>query len=243
MVVVLTSLAPTFATAQTGALMTGRLFVSIDGGIQATTNDFDDSASFTENAEQGQFSTAYTVDGGPALNIGGGALVWRRLGLRIGVSRFSRATPSTLRGAVPHPFFFNRAREVSGSVTGLKRNELAVHVQAAGVFPAGNRLQVMVFGGPSFFRVKQGVVNDFSYTDAYPYDTATFASTDVTNTKESKVGFNAGADVAFFFTRQLGVGGIVQFAAATVDAPSAGDGALDMKAGGLQAGGGLRVRF
>jgi hypothetical protein len=161
----------------------------------------------------------------------------------VGVSRFSRSTPTLLTGSVPHPFFFNRARAVSGEVSGLKREELAVHVQARVVAPFGERVQIMAFGGPSFFQVKQGMVTNFSWNDSYPYDDATFAAAGTVNGKASKLGFNAGADVAFFFTHQIGVGGTVQFSGATVELPGGAGDTTDVKAGGGRAGGGLRLRF
>src|SRR4030095_12066170 len=106
---------------------------------------------------------------------------WKRLGIGVGISQFSVATPASLAGTVPHPFFFCRLRPVSGEASGLKREERAIHVQVRGVLPVGARLQVMVFGGPSFFQVKQGVVTDFTYTDSYPYDDATFRSATTTD--------------------------------------------------------------
>ena len=159
------------------------------------------------------------------------------------MSRFSVATPASLSATIPHPFFFNRPRSVSGEAAGLKREELAIHIQAGGVFPIGARFQVMVFGGPSFFQVTQGVVTDLTYSDSYPYDTASFRSAVTTSEKQNKIGFNAGGDVAFFFTRQIGVGFTAKFAGSNIDLPSAGGGTTPVKAGGMQAGGGLRLRF
>lgn len=101
----------------------------------------------------------------------------------------------------------------------------------------------MLFGGPSFFQVTQGVATDFTYLDSYPYDSASFDAAVTTTAKQSKVGFNAGGDVAFFFSRQVGVGFTAQFAGATVNLPSVSGGTTNVKAGGLQAGGGLRLRF
>jgi hypothetical protein len=230
------------AAAQT-ATLPFRAYVSIDGAGQAAKNDFADDAVFVDNAEEGRFVTDYRVAGGPALNISGGAVVWKQLGIGLGVSRFSRSTPALLSASVPHPFVFDRDRAVDGKVGGLKREELAVNVRASRVVPVGRRTQVMVFGGPSFFRVKQGLVSDFAYTDAYPYDTAAFERGETRNAKKSKIGVNVGVDAGFFLTPQLGVGGMVQFAGMTLDFPSAGGGTQDVKTGGFQAGGGLRLRF
>ena len=229
------------ASAQTSVPARG--FLVLNGGYQVTTNDFDDGATFRANAEDAKFTTDYEVKGGPAFDVAGGARLWRQLGVGVGVTRFSRSTPTVLSGSVPHPFFFSRPRSVGGEVAGLKREEIAVHVQARLIAPVGTRLQVMAFGGPSFFQVRQGLVTGFTWADSYPYDDAAFSAAQTTNDKGTKVGFNAGADVAFFFARQIGVGATVQFARATVELSGAGGNAIEIKAGGVQAGGGLRVRF
>ena len=237
---VLTPAVSTPAIAQT----LSRGWISVNGGYQATTNDFSDGAPFTEHAEEGRFDSDYTVKGGPTFDIAGGARIKGPLAVGVGVTRFSRSTPIALSAQVPHPFFFNTPRTVEGDIGGVKREELAVHIQARGVFPVGDRLQVMVFGGPSFFTVKQGMVTDFNFTETYPYDSATFSSGVTTEAKESKVGVNVGGDVAFFFSRQVGVGFGVQYSGTTVELPSAASGSTaDVKVGGVQAGGGLRLRF
>jgi hypothetical protein len=221
-----------------------RVYISINGAFQMGGEDFGETVSFVENAENGTFTTDYTVESGPALNISGGALVWRNIGVGVGVTRFSRSTPLSLTASVPHPFFFNRAREVGGEVGGLTREELAVHIQMRAMFTPSPKIQGMVFGGPSFFSVKQDIVNDFEFTEAYPYDTATFNRGLTTTADESKVGFNVVADVGYFFTRQVGVGGTVQWSGTTIEVSgSGGTGTFELKAGGLQAGGGLRLRF
>ena len=231
-----------------------RAYASADGTAQGAGDDFRDAAVFTEHAEEGRFETDYRLSGGPAFNISGGALlprsgvfrrsrVWQRIGVGVGVSRFSRSTPVALSGQVPHPFVFDQDREVNGAIVGLKRKELAVNIRASAVFPLGSRAQLMVFGGPSFFRVTQGLVTDFNYTEQYPYDSATFASGETRNATESKLGVNAGVDVGYFFTPQIGFGGLVQLAGTTLDFPSAGGGTQDVKTGGFQVGGGLRLRF
>lgn len=221
-----------------------RVFVSVDGAFQSGSDDFGETVTFVENAENGTFSTDYDVKSGPALNVSVGANIWRYLGVGIGVTRYSKSTPIAFSASVPHPFFFNRARSVSGDITGLDREELAVHVQARATFAPTRSVQVIVFGGPSFFTVKQDVVNDFEITEAYPYDTATFSRGLSTTVDESKIGFNVGGDVGYFFTRQVGVGGSVQWAGTTIDAPaSGGTGTFEMKAGGLQTGVGVRFRF
>ena len=220
-----------------------RGFVVVNGGYQVTTNDFADGAVKHENAEDGRLDTTYVLKGGPAFDVAAGGVLWGHLGVGVGVSRFSVATPGSLRATIPHPFFFDQARSVSGEAADLKREELAVHVQVRGVFPVGSRVQVMVFGGPSLFQVEQGVITDYTFDESYPYDDASFRSATTTTSSVSKIGFNAGGDVAFFFTRQVGLGATVQFAGATVDLPGVLGLTQKVKVGGGQAGVGLRLRF
>ena len=219
-----------------------RGFIVVNGGY-LTANDCEDGATKRENAEDGRFDTTYVVTGGPTLDIAGGGVLWRHLGVGVGITRFSVSTPAALKATIPHPFFFNRARSVSGDVADLTREELAVHIQARGIFPIGERLQFMVFGGPSFFQVTQGVITDYTYTESYPYDSASFRGATTAPQSVSKTGYNAGADVAFFFSRQVGVGATLQFAGTTVQLPGALGSTLDVKVGGSQIGGGLRLRF
>jgi len=130
---------------------------------------------------------------------------------------------------------------VTGEFEG-DRSETAVHIQAKWLVPVSPRLLVTIFGGPSFFKVEQDIVNDFEFTESYPYDTATFTRAIGASQSESAVGVNVGGDVAYFFSPNVGVGGTAQYSGATVQmaVPS---GTADVKAGGLQVGGGLRLRF
>lgn len=219
-----------------------RAFVIVNGSYQMGGNDFERVATLRANAEDGSFTTDYDVKGGPAFDVTGSVRLRRRIGVGVGVTRFSRSTPSALNGSVPHPFFFNRPRTVLSDVAGLDREELAVHAQVQAIAPIGRRLQIMAFGGPSFFHVKQGMVSTFTWTDAYPFDSAAFGTATTVKATGSKVGFNAGADLAYFFSRQIGVGGTIQFSRATVGVDVAGA-TQDVKAGGARAGGGLRLRF
>jgi hypothetical protein len=218
-------------------------FLAVNGIYQTTSNNFSDGTAFQANAEEGRFDTNYSVKSGRAFDIAGGVKFSNAFGIGVSVSRFSRTTPAHFIGSIPHPFFFGHSRAVASDVSGLKREELAVHAQGRSTMAVGKRLEVSLFGGPSFFRVRQDAVTDFTYTESYPYDQATFTSTTTSVEKASKIGFNGGGDIAFFFTRQIGVGFTALVSKATVPIKSAGSGNADIKVGGVQAGGGLRLRF
>ena len=232
--------APAAARAQAG-VDAFRGFVSVNGGYQMTSNDFTDGAVFRENSEDGRFDAAYGVPRGRTFAVSGGGRVWRWLGVGAGFSRYSQSTTATLTGAVPHPFFFNRPRAFGSDITGLKREELALNFQLRAVVPV-KQVEVSVFGGPSLLRVKQAAVTSISYRDEYPYEEV-LVGAQQTTIDASGPGFNAGMDVAVFFARQIGVGLSVQYAGATLNLPSSGEGLAQIKAGGIQTGGGLRLRF
>ena len=231
----------TATLAQTGEPFRG--FVSVNGGYQASSTDFRDSIAFTEFVEQGSIDSSYRVKAGPQLDIAGGARVWRSLGIGVGVTRFSKSGAASVAGKIPHPFFFNQARSVEGEAAGLKREELAIHIQAMAIVPGGERLSLAVFAGPSFFNVKQGLVQKLQYSQQYPYDAATFSGADTGTPSESTIGFNAGADVGYFFARNVGIGGVIRFSRASADFTSIDGETLAVDAGGVQAGAGLRLRF
>jgi hypothetical protein len=222
-------------------IVSERVFISLNGLYQVTSHDFDDSATIRVNAENGRLDTDYDVGGAPAFDVSGGVVVWRNLAVGVGLTRVSTSTLTMIDAQVPHPFFFNQPRSVTGEFEG-DRSELAVHIQAKWLVPVSDRLIVTVFGGPSFFQVEQSIVDDFDYTESYPFDTATFSRAIVDEQSESTMGFNVGGDVAYFFSNQVGVGGIVQYSDATVEMALPA-GTADVKAGGLQVGGGLRLRF
>ena len=227
--------------AQTGEPFRG--YVSVNGGYQANSTDFHDSIAFTEFVEQGSIDSSYSVKSGPQLDIAGGARVWRALGIGVGVTRFSKSGTASVAGKIPHPFFFNQARSVEGEAAGLKREELAIHIQAMAIIPGGERLSLAVFAGPSFFNVKQGIVKKLQYSQQYPYDTATLSGVDADTPSESAIGFNAGADVGYFFARNVGIGGVVRVSRASADFTSIDGETVGVDAGGVQAGAGLRLRF
>jgi hypothetical protein len=222
---------------------TERVHVSINGGYQATSNDFSDRFEFERNLETGTTSVEYPVKGGFVFDAGGGVRLWRNLGAGVSVSYFTREDSAATTSSVPHPFFFNQPREVTGDATGVKRTETAAHVQATYLIATGGRLRVVLSGGPSFFNVEQDLVNDIVVTETYPYDTAAFGSATTTTAKGSAVAFNVGADVMWMFGKTVGAGGLIRFSKASIDLDAPDNRTVSVDAGGFFAGGGLRVVF
>lgn len=218
---------------------TDRGYLSVNGGLQMTSTTSTDVIQPIDFGEAAVVNTTYHEKQQPGFDVTGGVRVWRYLSVGVSVSRFSKDQAGSVSAQEPHPFFFNQARSVAGDTAGLQHSETAAHVEAAWTMPVGDRMQIGVFGGPSWFDVTQDVVHDILVNQTYPYDTATFASAVTERLTASRLGFNAGADVARFFSRHAGVGFGVDYTHARVPLTST----LRVNAGGAHIRGGLRLRF
>jgi opacity protein-like surface antigen len=144
---------------------------------------------------------------------------------------------------VPHPFFFNQARTVTGTADNLSRREIGLHGRVSWMAAMGGGWELTISGGPSFFGVEQDLVEDITINESYPFDTATFASAVATRHSSSGLGFNVGADVTKLFTAHMGVGAAFTIARAKLKFDTFSDPARSFDVGGARVGGGLRFRF
>lgn len=210
---------------------------------QPQAASFDDITSFPYFAETARLEGAYKVADGIAFDIAGAARVWRLLSVRVGVTRVMRNTASETSGSFPHPFFFGANRTGRWSSESLDRSEVGVHVSAAWEIVKDPRFSASLFGGPSLFNFKQAVVDRVEVIQSYPYDTID-ARLVTGSLKGSAIGFHAGVDLGWFFSRYVGVGGLVRFTRATRKDTRIGEGEpFDLDLGGAQGGAGIRLRF
>lgn len=214
-----------------------RVIVSVNASYLTASQTFDDTRTFDLYQETARFTADYDVQARPGLDAGAYVRVWKGLAAGIAYTTYKDDRDIAITGTLPHPLIFNHDRHIDGTAPG-ERTENAVHLDVAFIVPVGGKFQAVVFGGPSFFRVKQSVVTDIDWDESYPFDTATFRSATVETEDENKTGFNVGADVAYYFSKTFGVGGIVRFSSAKVDF-SLGE----TDAGGAMVGGGVRIRF
>ena len=221
------------------------------GTAQSSQEGFTSAFAVELFSETGALAAAYPKPHrGADFDFGGGFMFNPVFGIGLSVSGTAHEDPAGLAVTVPHPFFFD-ASSTASDVTGdvLKRSEGGYHFQLAAVPLRTERLVIRLFGGPSYFRVKQDLVSDISYAQVAPLFSRT---NDVTvtgwdgssNVEGTGWGFNAGADLGVYFTRVVGVGAVVRFTQANVDlADPLSETSLAMKAGGFQVGGGIRLKF
>jgi hypothetical protein len=144
---------------------------------------------------------------------------------------------------VPHPFHFDRPRDISGEAPGLRRSETGVHLGLGYLIGLSRRADVMMMGGATYFQVRQDLVSDVSYSESFPYDTATFSTAQVVRRNSSKVGYHAAVDLTVKLGARWGVGGLVRFSRAKVPFEVNDEETATVDVGGIQAGGGVRFAF
>lgn len=117
-----------------------------------------------------------------------------------------------------------------------------VHVQAMWLLPITDTVQLTVFGGPTWFQVKQQTIESLVIDDVFPFDTVSLVSTERERATVSAWGVNGGFDVSYFFSKNVGVQGLVRYSRGTATIGATGVDS-DVTVGGLHAGAGLRIRY
>ena len=192
-----------------------RLRISINAADQVSSRTLTQNFTVPINVESAPIATSIDLASAPMFDIGGSYRFLSRLAAGVSVSSLSRDVDGTLDAKIPHPFFFNAPRAISGNLSGLQHKEMGVHIYAMYLVPVGRKLDVGVFGGPSHFNVKQDFVTDVDYTASYPFDTATFSGAPTENISKGVMGYNVGADVSWRLSRMLALGGLIRFTGAS----------------------------
>jgi hypothetical protein len=223
----------------------GRPPIEIAAGAaaQSSSMSFLSVRQFPYFAETARLESDLDSGNGIAFDLGALIGVVRRVGFRFGVTRTSRDSSSEARGRFPHPFFFNTDRTGTWSSDALDLTETAVHVAIDVRVLDRDRLALSLFGGPTWFIYKQGVIADVEPIENYPYDTID-ARVVTSNIHGTATGFHAGVDASWFFSRHVGVGGVIRYAAGRQKDVRIGEGEpFNVDLGGAQGGGGIRIRF
>ena len=86
-------------------------------------------------------------------------------------------------------------------------------------------------------------VQDTTVAQTYPYDTATFGGVITQRDTEGRLGFNAGVALNYRFAQRLSAQLTTRYSHARVRFDSADTGSIDVTAGGVRVGAGLRIPF
>jgi hypothetical protein len=223
---------------------TDRGYLSVNGFYETGVSGFTQTQSWPSFAETATVNVEFPAKSAAGFDIGGGYRVWRNMAAGLAVTAVNRTTTTSVTGSLPSPIYLNRPVTLTGGFD-AKNSQVGIHLQVAWVIPVSPKMNLTLFGGPSIFMVKQTIVQPqgISLSSGYPFDSGAISTANTTDASKTAIGFGAGADVAYFFTRTVGVGGFLRYARAAVSFPVTGQPSVDTDAGGLQVGAGLRVRF
>jgi uncharacterized protein YgiM (DUF1202 family) len=223
---------------------TDRGYFSVNGFYETGVSGFTQTQTWPSFAETATVNVDFPAKNAAGFDVEGGFRVWRNMAAGIGITAVNRSTTTTVTGSMPNPLYLARPIAVTGGFDATN-SQVGIHLQVAWVIPVSPKMHLTVFGGPSIFMVEQTIVQPqgIALSSGYPFDSGAISSAATTDASKTAFGFGAGADVAYFFTRTVGVGGILRYARASVSFPVTGQPSVETEAGGFQVGAGLRVRF
>jgi|TARA_B100000315_G_scaffold34549_3_gene29230 hypothetical protein len=231
-----------------------RWFIALDGGFQTTAvaEALSEPITFEQSAEEGELTRDVTINRRPTIALAGGVRLWRQAGLRVGFQRFTRSDDLALGASIPHPFFFDAPRIFSDSST-MTRHERSLDLHGYWSVPVGDRFNVRIFGGPTVYFAALDLPGVDTAPEEYPYEEVPITGIVKVERNPTALGWGAGADLSFFFSRHVGVGWTARFSDATAEISLPDEGFLaetvgvpvvsEVGLGGAQIAAGIRVRF
>jgi hypothetical protein len=238
-----------------GGTLEKKIWIDVNiGGSQSAQGAQAFTFATTLNRQPAAFASAYgPPSGGTDFDFGGGYMFTPTFGVGLSITSTGDQNAAGLIATIPHPTISNAATTTSGVTrTELERAEGGFNIQLA-VVPRlpkvmGDRTRVRLFGGPTYFRLSRQMVDAVRYTQQFGVFTSvnlvSIVGADASVVEGTGWGFHAGADFDYFFSRYAGVGGTLRFSRGTVDmAEPLSETTAEMTTGGVQFGGGLRLRF
>lgn len=234
------------ASAQIGQPWEDRGYANLSIGFESASGVLSDARGFVVYDEAGSIASTVNHDSGTLFDLAVGSRVWRNVSVGFAFHRDPSTGNGAVTGAIPHPLVFGTPRALALSVENLKRSEQAFHLQVGYMLVLMDRVDVHVTTGPSFFRVRQDVIDDVSFEETGGTFTTVNGAAQVARRSDSPVGFNIGADVSYrvyddgdwkvgagMFLRHTGASAELRLLEQTVESD----------AGGFQIGFGVRARF
>lgn len=208
---------------------------------------------YTIRATRSQFSELATFEGdysfptGADFDFGGGLMLTRHFGLGLSFSGTAHQDTGRVRASVPHPTRFNLfASDDAETSEPLTKAEGAAHIHFVFAGLAGQATRLRAFAGPTYFRVKQDTYDSIRYNQVFQLlggNQVTITGASFSESEGTAWGVHVGGDFSQFFTRVFGVGAVLRYSRATVKIIDLLDSVVENKAGGLQAAGGIRLKF
>ena len=235
------------APADAQMALSGRVQILANGAYQVSSEELRQTFSQRAYGEDATFEAVHDIKGGTMLDLGGSVLVWRELSIGAIYTELDQAGTVTLTGSVPHPILFNADRAITPQTLSQTHRERTTHIFASWRVPIPqlDGLDISVYGGPSYFNLTQGLIHDIAVAEAGgpPFSSVNVTEVQVAEQVVNGWGGHVGAEVTYMFSSVFGLGGFVRFSNGSIDVPSSDTETLTVTVGGVQTGGGIRLRF
>src|SRR5262245_56238138 len=177
---------------------------TVSAGYQAGSDVTQSFTAFTDVfAEAGSIATNFGNRSGFAFNALFAEPIHGQFGVGLGLDLYFRNQAASVDGSVPHPFFFNQLRTATFETSGLGAHDAALNIPLVWMPPMRRKVRMLVFGGPTIFRVSQTVVTNLALDEQYPYDTVSITGVRTDERSKTLLGYHVGGDVSYFFTSRL----------------------------------------
>ncbi len=203
---------------------------------------FSDTSTFTSYLEEGRSTRTYDGGKGIAFEAGAIADLWQGLGVMGSFELYQSDFDGVFEESLPHPLYFEQPRTVEGELTGFEYSEKAVHIDAVYTRDFA-KVTVDVFGGPTFFFTSTEILDTVTTASEYPLDEATVRSTTSRTIDDNPIGFNAGGALTWRLTKVFGIAFQARYSRASLGIAREGGEEIELDAGGLRVGGGVRLSF
>ena len=237
-----------FGTCSVARAQDQRVFVNLNFGAGSQTQRVGQAANFSLYDETWTWETQHEIKTGSLVDVGGGFRVMRNVSVGATYTMYSKDTrDAVVTTHVPSPIFFNGFRSATGTRSGLKHRENALHLQGLLHVPVPVDLDVTLFAGPTFFTVEDEFVESISVSEVGGDFTAlNLDQIATTRQRNTSVGLNMGVDARYMFIRSIGVGAMLRYSRGRVElTPPANtsQGGVKIDVGGFEFGAGLRFKF
>jgi hypothetical protein len=228
-------------------------WLDVNFGVAVAAEDTLTTAyTFQVYSEPAASAAAYEWPRGGSFDLGAGWMFSNALGIGVNMAGTAHKGLAGVAVTVPHPTVFNRAATAAGDVDSLDRGEGSFNFQIMGKLPIqSDKLRIRVFAGPTFFNLQMDMVQDVRYRQTFNLLGANNVAVSGIPTEEvegNAWGFHAGGDLSYMFSKMFGLGAQARISRGTVTVDTSniyttGADEQDIRVGGFQISGGIRLRF
>jgi hypothetical protein len=218
-----------------------RLALFLNGVTESSDFALTESRSFPIFRETATADVNYRDSRRSGYEVGALVRIRGPVGVVASAELFDGAPSATYRNRLPHPFFFDQPRELSGQQPELSWSERALHVDPVLSLDFGSRLSVDAFSGVSLFFIETELVDEIHYQEVFPYDSLVSNGTTLRLMEARPLGYNFGVSTTLRLFGVLGMNFGLRYSRAQVRLDLAEGREIHFDAGGLRFGAGLSI--